>query len=90
MKVTKRQLRRIIREERSRLTENPEVPDVMGAIGGGKFQPRATASGHTARADELFDARDNLLGLIELLSPEEIAAYVDSLIDDLESIKRGA
>ena len=31
MKITKRQLRRIIRES---------IPDVMGAIGGGKFQPR--------------------------------------------------
>ena len=35
MKITKRQLRRIIKEAMT-----PDVPDVMGAIGGGKFQPR--------------------------------------------------
>ncbi len=40
MKITKKQLQRIIREERARLMENPDIPDVMGAIGGGKFQPR--------------------------------------------------
>ena len=36
MKITKRQLRRIIREAMPK----GGVPDVMGAIGGGKFQPR--------------------------------------------------
>ena len=40
MKITKRQLRRVIREEKRKLTEQPVIPDVMGAIGGGKFQPR--------------------------------------------------
>mgnify|MGYP006142671431 FL=1 len=35
MKITKRQLRRIIREAMT-----PDIPDTMGAIGGGKFQPR--------------------------------------------------
>ena len=33
MKISSRQLRRIIREAAA-----PNVPDVMGAIGGGKFQ----------------------------------------------------
>lgn len=41
MKITKNQLRRIVREEKAKLvTEAPNIPDVMGAIGGGKFQPR--------------------------------------------------
>ncbi len=35
MKITKNQLRRIIREAMA-----PDIPDIMGAIGGGKFQPR--------------------------------------------------
>ena len=35
VKITRRQLRRIIREAMA-----PNTPDVMGAIGGGKFQPR--------------------------------------------------
>jgi hypothetical protein len=40
MKITKRQLRRIIREETIQLMEQPDIPDIMGAMGGGKFQPR--------------------------------------------------
>ena len=35
MKITKRQLKSIIREAMT-----PDIPDIMGAIGGGKFQPR--------------------------------------------------
>ena len=35
MKITKNQLRRIIKEAMA-----PDIPDIMGAIGGGKFQPR--------------------------------------------------
>jgi len=36
MKITKRQLRRIIREA----MPSGGVPDVLGTMGGGKFQPR--------------------------------------------------
>ena len=90
MKITKKQLRRIIKEEKARLmSEGPDIPDVMGAMGGGKFQPRATSMGQTARGDQLFDARDNLLGLIEMLKPNEIGPYIDSLIEELEMMKRG-
>jgi len=40
MKVSKGQLRRIIR---GALNESqPKIPDIMGAIGGGRFQPRET------------------------------------------------
>ena len=89
MKITKNQLRRIIKEEKARLmSEGPDIPDVMGAMGGGKFQPRSTSMGQTAMADELFDARDNLLGMIEALSPNEAEAYIDDLIDELKMMKR--
>jgi len=37
MKITKRQLRRIIKEA---ISDGPEIPDVLGAMGDGKFQPR--------------------------------------------------
>ena len=40
MKITKRQLRRIIKEERAALMEQPDVPDVLGSMDTGKFQPR--------------------------------------------------
>jgi len=73
MKITKRQLRRIIKEEKARLLN----------------EQRATAMGMTSRSDELFDARDNLLGLIEMLEPEEFDSYIDSLIRELEMMKRG-
>ena len=75
MKITKRQLKRIIKEEKAKILNE---------------QPKATAMGQTAKSDELFDARDNLLGLIELLWPADLIAYADSLIDELENMKRDA
>jgi len=84
MKITKRQLQRIIRE-----AIGPDIPDVMGAMGGGKFQPRATSMGHTAASDDLFGAQENLLALIEeLLNDNEYHAYIDSLIRELEAMKK--
>ena len=35
MKITRRQIRRIIQEAMA-----PNIPDIMGAMGGGRFQPR--------------------------------------------------
>ena len=52
MKITKRQLRKIIKEERKKLMEQPDIPDVMGAIGHGKFQKRSELPGPPA-AEEL-------------------------------------
>jgi len=73
MKITKNQLRRIIKEEKAKLNE----------------QPRATAMGQTARSDEMFGARENLLALIEsLLDPNEAKAYIDDLVMELEAMKR--
>ena len=41
MKITTSELKKFIVEEAAKLaTEAPNIPDVMGAIGGGKFQPR--------------------------------------------------
>ena len=89
MRITQRQLRRIIKEEKARLmSEGPDIPDVMGAMGGGKFQPRATSMGQTARSDELFDARDNLLGLIEMLNPDEAGFFIEALIRELQTMQR--
>ena len=73
MKITKRQLRRIIKEEKAKILS----------------EQRATAMGQTARSDELFDARDNLLGLIEMLEPNEFEPYINSLIEELEMMKQG-
>ena len=88
MKITKRQLRRIIAEEKERLSEGPDIPDVMGAMGGGKFQPRATSMGQTAKADELFDARDNLLGILDTMNPDEAYDYIADLIKELQMMQR--
>lgn len=40
LKFTEKQLRRLIRESIIREANSPEVPDVLGAMGDGKFQPR--------------------------------------------------
>tara|TARA_Y100001972_G_scaffold107254_1_gene136257 strand:- start:136 stop:345 length:210 start_codon:yes stop_codon:yes gene_type:complete len=64
MKITKRQLRRIISEI------------------------AATVPPPSAGDDELFDARDNLLGLIETLNPDEAIAYIDTVIEELARMKR--
>ena len=73
MKITKKQLRRIIKEEKARIIK----------------EQKASATGQTGMSDKLFKARDNLLGLIELLKPNEIESYIDSLIEELEMMKSG-
>ena len=70
MKITKRQLRRIIKEERDKLLkENPDIPDIMGAMGGGKFQPRKEKGHPRAAADdqyvEVLEAVDELMAAIK-------------------------
>ena len=89
MKITKRQLRRIIREEKARLmSEGPDIPDGMGAMGGGKFQPRATSMGQTSKADELFNARDTLLGILETMDPDQAGSYIEDLVRELQMMQR--
>ena len=72
MKITKRQLRRIIKEEKARILS----------------EQAATAMGQTARTDELFDARDNLLGILETMNPNEAGAYIEDLIRELQMMQR--
>jgi len=77
MKITKRQLRRIIKEEKARLTEQPDIPDVMGAMGGGKFQPRQ----NDPREGELDSDMQELLQILDTaaLKAEEIEKKVDDV-----------
>ena len=90
MKVTKRQLRRTIKEEKAKLLSEVSPADMSIQDAAEYYEKeRATAMGQTAKSDKLFDARDNLLGLIELLEPNEFDAYIDSLIRELEIMKQG-
>ena len=99
MKITKRQLRRIIREEKARLLEDDKYAQLPQKGDPAEFArlkaqrdsariPNSTAMGKTAKADELFSARDDLLGMIETLRPNEAEAYIDDLIDELKMMKR--
>ena len=83
-KYSKQQLKRIVREAPTPY-EREEALEFLRQDTG----QRHTAMGATAKSDELFDARDNLLGLIELLEPAELEVYIDSLIDELEMMKQG-
>ena len=64
MKITKRQLRRIIREEKAKLMEQPDIPDVMGAIGDGKFQPREEFEGSMLDLDDYEALKDMILSTV--------------------------
>ena len=89
MKITKRQLRRIVKEEKARLLSE-QRPSEMSMHDAAEYysQQRSTSMGQTAKTDELFDARDNLLGMIETMNPGEAGAYIDDLIDELKMMKR--
>ena len=88
MKITKRQLRRIIKEEKAKLLSEVSPADMSMHDAAEHYEKeRATSMGHTAFSDELFDARDNLLGLIETLNPNEAGVYIDTLIEELERMK---
>jgi len=64
MKITKRQLRRIISEV---MSDGPEVPDILGAMGGGKFQPREEPD----KRDKLMAALQKEWGLKHVKTSEE-------------------
>ena len=72
MKVTKNQLRRIIKEEKALILK----------------EQRATAMGQTGRTEDLFNARDNLLGLIETMNPDEAGFFIEDLIEELRMMQR--
>ena len=72
MKITQKQLRRIIKEEKARLLN----------------EQGATGMGQTGASDALFDARDNLLGLIETMDPGEAGFFIEDLIQELQMLQR--
>ena len=64
MKITKRQLRRIISEA---ISDGPEIPDVLGTMGAGKFQPREEPD----KRDALMAALQKEWGLKHVKTTEE-------------------
>lgn len=89
MRITRRQLKRIIAEEKAKIL-NEQKPSEMSMHDAADYyeNQRSTSMGQTSKADELFSARDDLLGMIETLNPGEAAAYIDDLIDELKMLKR--
>ena len=75
MKITKRQLRRIIKEEKSRLLSE-QKPSEMSMHDAAEYY-----------SDKLLDAKDDLLSLIETLNSSEAVAYIDGVIEELERMK---
>ena len=51
-------------------------------------EQRATAMGQTGRTEDLFNARDNLLGLIETMNPDEAGFFIEDLIEELKMMQR--
>jgi len=64
MKITKSQLRRIISEV---MSDDPEIPDVLGIMGSGKFQPREESD----KRDALMTALQKEWGLKHVKTTEE-------------------
>lgn len=68
MKITASELKKIIAEEAAKLaTEAPNIPDVMGAMGGGKFQPR----------HEVIEVVDSEMGDILFFSDRPVQLSAD-------------
>lgn len=95
MKITNKNLRRIIREETAKIIkEGPDVPDIMGAIGGGKFEPREQIPDrHDIESAVLLMFREN--GMCtraairsRLQDDGYSSAAIDSAIDDYMSTSR--
>ena len=94
MRITRKQLVRIIQEEKARLAEAPDIPDVMGAMGGGKFQPRK----EEIDVREIIDfGRDFFDRVIQLSQDSEddpaaqkaLEEIVDALAQDIEKRSYG-
>ena len=94
MKITKSQLKKIIREERARLMEQPDIPDVMGAMGGGKFQPRSGLDPAVAKEtmeelkakdafDTIQDESTKAATIIGKLSDDMDVALMDAGLNEL-------
>ena len=85
MKITKSHLRRIIREERARLMEKPDVPDVMGAMGAGKFQPRSGLDPEIA-AEALAELKnDRWFNMIQAVATDA-SSDLDRLSDQVDNM----
>tara|TARA_A200000159_G_C7318605_1_gene337805 strand:- start:654 stop:929 length:276 start_codon:yes stop_codon:yes gene_type:complete len=89
MKITKRQLRRIIKEEKAKVLAE-QKPSEMSMHDAAEYydQQRSTSMGQTAKTDKLFDARDNLLGLIETMNPDEAGFFIEDLVQELQMMQR--
>jgi len=85
VKISKKQLRKIIREERARLMEQPDVPDVMGAMGGGKFQPRPGLDPEIA-AEALAELKnDRWFNMIQAVATDA-SSDLDRLSDQVDNM----
>lgn len=84
-----RQLRRIIREERAKVLAE-QKPSEMSMHDAAEYyeKQRSTSMGQTAKADELFDARDALLGILETIEPDQAGPYIEDLIRELQMMQR--
>ena len=70
MKITKRQLKKIVQE-----AIGPDIPDVIGAMGGGKFQPRYV--GPTVPND--------MMNRIDALRRGDLQDHLYDIVDAIES-----
>ena len=85
MKITKRQLRKIIKEEKAKLMEQPDIPDVMGAIGHGKFQPREEFEGSMMDLDDYEEFSEAVNAMVS--SYAKASGYTrEDLVEALQTI----
>lgn len=89
MKITKGQLRRIIKEEKAKVLAE-QKPSEMSMHDAAEYyeKQRSTSMGQTARADELFNARDTLLGILETMDPDQAGSYIEDLIQELQMMQK--
>lgn len=78
MKITKRQLKRIIREEKRRLVELEEYRPPLDAEG--------NAPGATEISNQLKKMHDAINALLELMEPYELALELEGVAADLKEM----
>ena len=89
MKITKADLRRIIKEEKAKLLSEVK-PSEMSMHDAADYyeKQRSTSMGQTAKADKLFRARENLLNILDTINPDEAYDYIGDLIKELQMMQR--
>lgn len=89
MKITKKQLVRIIKEEKAKLLSEAK-PSEMSMHDAADYyeKQRSTSMGQTAKADKLFRARENLLNILDTINPDEAYDYIGDLIKELQMMQR--